>query len=79
MISTLDKIFSIDILKYFSFFPRNRIGHFMQIVSNRDNLHGMSNPIFWEKQEKYHQYADFAKSVVITCINSRSSRSKQHA
>ena len=25
----------------------------MQIVSNGDNLHEMSNPVFWEKQEKY--------------------------
>ena len=25
----------------------------MQIVSNEDNLHEMSNPVFWEE---YHQY-----------------------
>ena len=24
--------------------------HFMQIVSNGDNLHEMSNPVFWEKK-----------------------------
>ena len=25
----------------------------MQIVSSGDNLHEMSNPIFWRKKEKY--------------------------
>ena len=42
--------FSADnILKYFFlFFPENRIRHFMQIVSIGDNLHEMSNPVFWE-------------------------------
>ena len=24
----------------------------MQIVSFEDNLHGVSNPVFWEKSEK---------------------------
>ena len=32
------------------FFQENRIRKFMQIVSN---LHEMSNPVFWVKQEKY--------------------------
>ena len=27
----------------------------MQIVSNGDNLHEMSNPNLWEKQEKIHK------------------------
>ena len=35
---------------FFLFFPENRIWHFMQIVSNGDNLHEMSNPVFWEKK-----------------------------
>ena len=26
---------------------QNRICHFMQIVSNEDDLHEVSNPIFW--------------------------------
>ena len=39
-------------IMFFLFFPENRIWNFMQIVSNRDNLHKMSNPVFWEKQEK---------------------------
>ena len=30
------------------FFPENRIWHFMQIVTIGDNLHEMSNPVFWE-------------------------------
>ena len=28
----------------------------MQIVSTGDNLHEMSNPVFFEKEEKYHQF-----------------------
>ena len=34
---------------FFLFFLENRIWHFMQIVSSEDNLHEMSNPVFWEK------------------------------
>ena len=30
-------------------FPENRIWHFMQIVSNGNNLHEISNPVFEEK------------------------------
>ena len=29
--------------------PKNRIWLFMQIVSNGDDLHEMSNPVFWGK------------------------------
>ena len=29
----------------------NTIWHFMQIVSNGDNLHGISNPVFWGKNK----------------------------
>ena len=36
-------------LMIFLFFPENRIWNFMQIV---DNLHEMSNPVFWEKNKK---------------------------
>ena len=32
------------------------IWHFMQIVSIEDNLHEMSNPVFWKKEEQYHQF-----------------------
>ena len=47
-----------DILKYFSyFFPENGIWHIMQIVSNGDNLHEMSNPVSAEnKKKKIFQY-----------------------
>ena len=38
---------------FFLFFPENRIWYFLQIVSNGDNLHEMSNPVSWEKEEKY--------------------------
>ena len=43
--------FSADnkLMIFFLFFPENRIRHFMQIVSLGDNLHEMSNPVFWEK------------------------------
>ena len=45
-----DKIGNI----FFSFFylPENRIWHFRQIVSSRDNLPEMSYPVFWEKYEE---------------------------
>ena len=47
--------FSADdkLMIFFLFFPENRIWHFMQIVSLGDNLHEMSNSVFWEKYEKY--------------------------
>ena len=43
--------FSADdkLMIFFLFFPENWIWHFMQIVSLGDNLHEMSNPVFWEK------------------------------
>ena len=34
------------------FFPENRLWHFIQIVSFGNNLHKMSEPIFWEKIRK---------------------------
>ena len=37
---------------FFLFFSANRIWHFMQIVSNGDNLHEMSKPVCLEKIEK---------------------------
>ena len=37
----------------FLFFLENMFWHSTQIVSNGDNLHEMSNPVFWEKKEKY--------------------------
>ena len=40
-------------LKYFAFFPINRILHVMQIVSTGDNLHEMLNPVYGENQKKY--------------------------
>ena len=50
MLSTLGKFFSwqhFEIFFYFS--PENKIRYFMQIVFTRDNLHEVSNPVFWEK------------------------------
>ena len=43
--------FSADdkMMLFFLLFPENRVWHFMQIVSLGDNLHEMSNPVFWEK------------------------------
>ena len=45
--------FSADdkLMIFFLFFPENRIWHFMQIVSLGDNLHEMSNPVFWENKK----------------------------
>ena len=37
----------------FLIFPINRIWHFMLIVYIGNNLHEMSNPVSWEKYEKY--------------------------
>ena len=49
-LSTLGKIFSRRHYEIFLVFsPENRIWYFMQIVSNGDNLHEMSNPVFWER------------------------------
>ena len=39
----------------------------MQIVSNGDNLHEISDLVFWEKLEKYHQFVD-------CCINQESGK-----
>ena len=45
----LGKVFSRQHIEiFFLFFLENKIWHFMQIVSNGDNLHEISNPIFWE-------------------------------
>ena len=49
---TLGKIFSRHIEIFFSFFPENRIWHFMQIGSNGDNLHEVSDPSFLGKIRK---------------------------
>ena len=35
-----------DVLKYFLLFPRKQI---LLFHANGDNLHEMSNPVFWEK------------------------------
>ena len=32
----------------FLYLPENRIWHFLQLVSIGDNLHKMSNPVFWD-------------------------------
>ena len=39
----------------------------MQIVSNRDTQHEMSNPVSWENKKKYHQLssAELAKRDVM--------------
>ena len=40
----------------FFFHLENWIWHFMQIVSNEDNLHEMSNYVFWKQIRKNIQY-----------------------
>ena len=48
MISTLGEIFSRRHIKiFFLLFQENNIWHFTLIVSNGDNLHEMSNPVFF--------------------------------
>ena len=37
-----------EIWQNISVFPENRLWYFMQIVSWENNLHEMSNPIFYE-------------------------------
>ena len=69
-LSTLGKIFSrwhIEI--FFLFFSEDRIWHFIQTILNGDNLREISNPVFWEKLEKYHQF-------VVCCIGPESSKSQ---
>ena len=68
MLSMLGKNFSRQHFEiFFLFFPVNRLWHFKQIVSLGDNLHGMSKPIFLEKQEIFFislLSADVAQKVV---------------
>ena len=40
------------LMNFFLFIPRKRIWNFMQIVSTGDNLHEISNPVSWEKNQK---------------------------
>ena len=40
---------------FFLFFPEIWIWYFMQIVFIGDSLHGMSDLVFWEEQERYFQ------------------------
>ena len=35
----------------------------MQIVSIGDNLHEMSNPVFWENKKKYFQMSSAEKFI----------------
>ena len=61
-LSTLGKIFSRRHFEiFFLFFSENRIWHFMQIVSLGDNLHEMSNPVFWEKIRKITSFCRLLK------------------
>ena len=55
MLSIVGNIFSRRYIGIFSdfFFPENRLRHFVQIVSNGDKLHEISNPVFGGKQQKY--------------------------
>ena len=69
MFSALGKNFSrqhFEIL--FLFFRENRVRHFKQIFSNRDNLHEMSNPVFWENKKNINllsaEYAQRAVKII---------------
>ena len=39
----------------FLFFPENKLWYFMQNVSSGDKLHEISEPIFWENENKILQ------------------------
>ena len=45
--------------------PENKTWHFMQIVSSGDNLHEMSNPVFWENKKK-KKYFDMSSAENLT-------------
>ena len=70
--------------KLMIFFPKkNRLWHFMWIVSNGDNLHELSNPVFWEKYFNMSSAENFTKSakclifrhllaiLILKCLNGR--------
>ena len=48
-----------DKFKIFLFYPENRFKQFRQVESREYSLHEMSEPIFREKEEKYHQFVVF--------------------
>ena len=37
-----------SLIFFLFFFPDNRLGYFMQVVSKEDNLHEMQKSVFWE-------------------------------
>ena len=60
---------SDDILKYFSYSSQKQFLKFYENygISWGDNLHEISNPVFWDKSEKkYHNLlsAEFAQRAV---------------
>ena len=72
MLNMLGKIFSIwHIEIFFIFFPENRFWHFMHIVSNGDNLHEISNPVFWGKIRKILSICCLLISQRVVKINYR--------
>ena len=48
-------------IKYHPTPKKEMVWHFLQSISIANNLHEMSNPIFWGKFNKYHQF--FAAEV----------------
>ena len=65
MLSLLGKNFSRQKFEiYFLFCPKNKLWYFMQIISSGDSLHGMSEPIFGEKNKNIINLssAEFAQS-----------------
>ena len=62
MLNTLGKNFSRKHFEiFFLRFPRKRFN-----VSNGDDLHEMSKPVFWEKVRKTFQYVDSAETFTQT-------------
>ena len=50
---------------FLGFFPRKQV--FLQIVSIRDNLHGISKPVFWDKVFQYVICWKFYRVLSIKC------------
>ena len=58
----LAKILANYILKYFPLFvSENKVWYFIQIVSQGDNLHEISNIIFWKKKKKEKNRKNISK------------------
>ena len=69
-ISAYDKF--MILFFFFFFFHKNRLCHFMQFVSNEDNLHEISKPIFWEKKNFKMKSDEILPSMLsVNCLHTQ--------